>query len=85
MPTATTAPAVRRRRFIVTVPALYWDRQDGLVDGYGFQQETRAETELEAIQQVMPELLPRLAVPGRLGRGRHNRGAIIGRLKPLAQ
>lgn len=60
MPAQTPTAAPKLRRYMVCVPAAYWNREDGLVDGYGYQQETRAYTEREAIDAVMETLLPRL-------------------------
>lgn len=49
-----------RKRFIIAVPALYWDRDDGLTEGYGFQRETVAASPREALAGVIPELVPSL-------------------------
>lgn len=57
MPTQTTSTPTLKR-FIVTVPALYWDRDEGLADGFGFQTETRAPSAREALDEVLPQLLP---------------------------
>ncbi len=57
MPTpAVMQPTVKR--FIVTVPACYWDRQDGLRQGHGFQIETRAVDHKSALENALFEMLP---------------------------